>query len=373
MNRRAFLFIILTLAAALLLWRVWPGHGEDAKDSKAGAAPVRVVVAAAAAVPMADRIDALGTLQAENAAALTVNVSEPVVAINFQEGQPVKKGDVLIQLDDAAERATLEETHRAYKRYSGLVQNNAASVARQEEERSRMEIAQAAVNDRRIVAPFDGIAGLRRINLGDMATPGTVVTTVDQIDPLEVLFSVPESFLSMMRPGLTIEARSQAFPGEFFKGEVVAVDTRIDTETRSLSAKAEIPNPDLKLRPGMLMNIAIIRNQRQALAVPEAALLSRGERQSVLVVDPEGKVTSREIEIGARQVGYVEVLKGLKPGENVIVEGLQKARPGAKVDVAKVITIAETIRETYDSTIPRKQEAMRNAGVMAKPAAGSAP
>lgn len=317
-----------------------------------------VIVAAVEKLPLADRISAIGTAHADEDAVLTAKVTEKVRSINFEEGQFVKAGTVLVQLDDAAEQATLNEASRSYDRYKALSKSSAASVARRDEEEASMLVARAAVKDRQIVAPFDGIVGLRQVSAGDLVTPGMEITTIDAVDPIKLEFTVPETFLAALKPGMEIEARTEAFPDETFSGTVTAIDSRVNPQTRAITAKADIQNADGRLRPGLLMSVDIIRDAHEALVVPELALVSLGERQFVMTVDAEGKAVQTPIETGVRRPGFVEVLSGLKEGDKIIVEGLLKAHPGTPVQVQGEKTIAGTIGDAWQSALPRKREAI---------------
>lgn len=327
--------------------------------------PGTVQVQPVAEMPFEDRIEAIGTAQANESTALTSNVSETVKAIYFEEGQFITKGTVIAQLHDDEEQANWAEARKTYNRTAELVRSAALSIARQDQDRARLDVAQAQINDRKIVAPFDGILGMRTLSVGDIVNPGTVITTLDDVDPIKLEFSVPETFLSVLETGMAIRARSVAWPGVPFKGIILAINPRVDPVTRAIPIKATIPNPDGKLRAGMLMAVDIIKNTRTSLAVSEEALVSQGASKIVMIVGPADKdgiadVEARPVNIGARAPGYVEILSGLKPGEKVIVEGIVKAHPGAKVRVVGEKTIQGTVNRALDSAVPGKQEELRD-------------
>ncbi len=243
--------------------------------------PGNVMAQTVALMPFADRIEALGTATANESTSITSNVSETVRAITVSEGQFVTKGTVLVQLQDDEERAGLIEAEKAFNRSATLVRTSAISPARLDADRARLDIARAQVADRQILAPFDGILGLRSISAGDVVAPGAMITTIDDIDPIKVEFSIPESYVGSVAPGQVIEARSEAYRGKIFSGLVTAIDPRVDPATRALRLKAEIPNPDGKLRAGMLLKTEIRRDERQQLAVSEEAIISMGTQKSV--------------------------------------------------------------------------------------------
>lgn len=314
--------------------------------------------------PFADRIEALGTAQSNESTALTSNVTETVSEILFEEGQFVTKGTVLVKLHEDQEHASLIEAEKAYNRAVQLRKTSAVADARVDAERARLDVARAQVRDRQIAAPFDGVLGLRSISVGDIVNPGTVITTIDDVDPIKLEFSVPENYVSAVKVGMNIEAKSDAYRGAVFHGVITAIDPRIDPITRSLKIKAAIANDDGRLRAGMLLVTQIVNNVRETLAVSEEALVSMGVKKSVMVLgtaegDGDAKVwpvEAREVTIGARMPGYVEVLSGLKAGDQVVVDGVIKAQPGSKVKIASEKPIEATIERALQNAVPGKQD-----------------
>ena len=193
--------------------------------------------------------------------------------------------------------------------------------------------ARVRSGDRRIIAPFSGIVGTRRISVGALVSPGPVVTTLDNISKVKLDFSIPETFMTSLQPGLDIEAGASAYPGEISKGKVVAVESRIDPVTRSVSVRAVIDNTDVHLRPGMLMIVQLIKDRRESLMIPEAALLAESDQQFVFTIDNQNVVTRLKVVIGRRRAGSVEISEGLHEGYIVVKEGLQDLRPGSKVTI----------------------------------------
>jgi membrane fusion protein (multidrug efflux system) len=171
---------------------------------------------------------------------------------------------------------------------------------------------------------------LRRVSVGTLISPGDVITTLDDTSVIKLDFSVPENFLASLREGLSIRATAPAYPGRSFTGSVSSIDSRVDLTTRSVTVRALLANLDGALKPGMFLNVALANDEREALVIPEEALTPEAERQYVFVVT-EGKVSRREVRIGGRRPGSVEVVAGLSAGERVIVEGTQKVRDGASV------------------------------------------
>lgn len=309
--------------------------------------PRTVVVAKVGKEVFADRLEAIGTVNARESVNVTAKVQGIIRSIYFDDGQTVRQGEEIAAIDSGeqtaqlnVELANLEQQRKELERTLGLARENHISQARVDEQTAALKKAEANVaaarvraGDRLISAPFSGVVGTRRISVGALVTPGTVVTTLDDISKVKLDFSVPETFLAALKPGLPIEAVSSAYTGAVFKGEVIAVDSRIDPETRSITIRAEIDNSDLRLRPGMLMVVDLIKDQRESLMIPEAAVQPENDSQFVFVVGADQTAKKTEIKIGRRRAGFVEVLAGLKEGDMVVREGLQDLRSGTKVEV----------------------------------------
>jgi membrane fusion protein (multidrug efflux system) len=308
-----------------------------------------VVVATATEVAFPVTVEALGTARANEAVEVRAQISERVTAIRFEEGQHVAEGDVLVELDGtraradvAAARAALVESESQVRRAAQLREAQSLAqaeyesrLARRDSDRAALAVAESALADTRVRAPFEGRVGLRRVSVGSLVTPETTITTLDDTDPIKVDFDVPETALSRLAPGHAISARSAAWRDEVFRGTVASVDTRVDPVSRTVTARGLIANTDGRLRPGMFLSVTLLRDDVRALVVPEQALVPEQSRQYVYVVDGEGTVERREVRTGRRRPGWVEVLSGLAPGERVVAEGTQRARPGARVEVVR--------------------------------------
>jgi membrane fusion protein (multidrug efflux system) len=172
---------------------------------------------------------------------------------------------------------------------------------------------------------------LRRVSVGALISPGDVITTLDDTSVIKLDFSVPETFVSILREGLSVRATAPAYPGRTFAGKVASIDSRVDMNTRSVTVRALLANEDGALKAGMFLNVSLAKDDRQTLIIPEEALTPEAEKQFVFVV-ADGKAQRREVRIGGRSPGSVEILAGLDAGERVIVEGTQKVRDGAPVN-----------------------------------------
>ncbi|WP_395375218.1 efflux RND transporter periplasmic adaptor subunit [Marinicella sp. W31] len=312
--------------------------------------PTPVIVSTIAETSFVDEVEALGTLRANESVDLTSTVTELVTQVNFEDGQRVKKGDLLIQMNAseelaelAEENSRLAEAKRQVNRLNSLAATNAATESALDAQRSEVETAKARIQaiqsrvaQRTIVAPFDGVVGLRNISIGALAQPGTRITTIDDDTIMKLDFAVPARFLSVLQPGVTIEARARSYPDKVFSGNITSIDSRIDPVTRSIQVRAIIDNPDRLLKPGLLMRVTLQTNPRQTLVVPEEALTAVGDKSFVYVVKQDQQthtVEQRSIKIGARRAGEAEVLSGLSASEQVVVHGTVRIRPGAAVKI----------------------------------------
>ena len=325
-----------------------PGEAvaSTARPSESGRGSVAVIAAIAKAEHLVSQIHALGTARANEAVEITSKVSNLVTAVRFSDGQHVEKGRVLVELDSAQARADLAAAEAAsaesasqVKRSRELIQSRVISESQFEQleatmkaNEARVAAARSHVDDTVIRAPFAGRVGLRRVSVGSLVNSGTTITTLDDLSVIKVDFSVPENFLAGLRDGLKVSASAAAFPGRDFTGTVTGVDSRIDPVSRSITVRAAVPNTDLALKPGMFLNVTLARDSHEALMVPEAALVPEQSRQFLFVIEG-GRATRREVHIGGRQPGRVEIVAGLKAGEQVVVEGTQKVREGGEVRV----------------------------------------
>jgi membrane fusion protein (multidrug efflux system) len=344
----------VTVGLVLMLWRGGSGAGPSGPGGAAGPGAARgsmsaqagtaVIVGQAVRKQFPYELEAVGTARANEAIEVTAKTSNLVAAIRFREGQAVRRGDILVELDSAQAAADLAQAEAAlvesksqYERSVELFGTKALSQAQLDQieatlkaNRARVAAAQARLGDMIIRAPFDGRVGLRRVSVGGLVNPGTVITTLDDTSRIKVDFSVPESLVAALRPGLAMRAETNAYPGRTFEGSVASIDTRVDPVSRAFGVRAIVPNDEGLLKPGMFLTVRIVESSKEAIVVPEQALVPEEGRQFVYVV-VGGKAEKREIRIGRRRPGEVEVLEGLTANELIVNEGADKLRPGASV------------------------------------------
>jgi membrane fusion protein (multidrug efflux system) len=296
-----------------------------------------------------DTVEAIGTARARESAELTAKLTETVRRIHFEDGERVEQGQLLVELTRSEEgallgeaRAELQNAQTELERHQALNEENLVSGIELDRRqhavrlaRARLSTVQARLADRVIVAPFEGLVGLRNVSVGSIVRPDTVVATIDDVGVIKLDFPVPETELDGLEPGLEVAAHSSAFPDRDFSGKVTGLDTRVDPATRSIVVRAEIPNPRGELRPGMLLKVEVIRDRRQSRSVPSAALVPVGEQQHVYVLVEGGTVDRVPVTIGQRTPRFVEVTEGLDVGDEVVVHGTIKLRPGARVKVRR--------------------------------------
>lgn len=336
----------ISVLMPILVWLSVPNTWAAKPGGTPSATPV--VVAETRIQPLSERVEALGTLQANESVAITSQVTETISVVHFDDGQRVRAGDPLVEMTSAEEHALLEEARvrareaeRQYDRVKSLVAQRSASESLLDERRRDLDTARALlaaiesrVADRFIKAPFDGVLGLRNVSPGALVEPGDRITTLDDDRLMKLDFSVPSVHLASLQPGLGIEATSSAFGARLFKGVVRGIDSRIDPVTRSVRVRAILPNPDFRLKPGLLMRVELMLDPREALTVPEAAILHRGQEHFVMRVSEgeTGLMAERiQIRIGTRLPGWVEVRDGLEPEDRVVTEGQEKIRPGQPI------------------------------------------
>jgi membrane fusion protein (multidrug efflux system) len=320
---------------------------EGDSQSPTANAAVAVVTAAATVQSMGIEIEAVGTTRANESVQVTSKASNVVTAIRFSDGDEVSRGEVLVEMDDAQAQAALAEAQAGladsqsqYDRSRDLVTQEALSQADLDQieaqvkaGQARVAAAQASLDDTVIRAAFDGRTGFRQVSVGSFVSPGTLITTLDDTSIIKLDFTVPENFLFMLRRGLAVSALSAGLPNREFTGEVTNMESRVDPVTRSITVRAEIPNADGALRQGMFMTVVLDGEAEPTLMVPEAAIVPEQGRIYVFVVRNDA-VERREVRIGKRRPGEVEVVEGLVENDRVIVEGTQNVRDGSVVEEA---------------------------------------
>lgn len=330
-------------------------------------APLPVIVAPVEERTLNSDIQALGTLQANETAHLTSHISAIISRIHFDDGQRVKAGEVLVELTNHEQVAELEEARvaladaeRQLQRTKKLVDNRFVSAQELDGRQREFEVTQARLNavearlaDRLIKAPFAGVVGLRQISIGTLLSPGTQVTTLLDDSVMKLDFSIPETLMAQLRPGLGILATAAAFPGRTFVGNIVSLDNRVDPVTRAIRVRAILNNRERVLRSGMLMSVSVASAPRQTLVIPEEALLPLGDKQFVMRLEGSADAPYAQrvrVEIGERLPGIVEITSGLAIDEQVVTHGGFRLASGQPVRIKAEVAAGESVRAALSAS-----------------------
>lgn len=348
--------LAMLLALGLLFGGVFGWKAYQASVTAAARAAMKPAAATISSTTVAEEswqisVASVGTLNAIQGVDVSAEVSGVVAVINFESGQSVKAGDLLIQQDSDAEQAELRalEAQRTlarldYERATGLEQRSALSQAQLDHARSeldsltaRVEAQRANIARKAIRAPFAGELGIRLVNVGQFLSPGTPIVTLQRLDALYVDFNVPERYLQSIGVGRAIEITTAAFPDQVFAGTITAISPKVDDKTRNLQVRAELPNRENRLRPGMFARVAVHVGQPEpVLTLPRTAIAFYPYGESVFVILGAGDALTaerRHVTTGTVREGRVQILSGLEPGERVVSAGQLKLRSGQPVIV----------------------------------------
>ncbi len=343
----AALAVLLVGAAAY--WVFFRSSDPANAVAPPGGAAVVVEASKVLVQPVDREVGVIGTLRSEDSIVMRPEIAGVVTAIGFKEGQPVRKGQTLVSLDGSIYQAELAQAQASLtlsqannQRAAELLAKGAASQRTRDESLSKMRmdeasvaLARARLDKTRIAAPYDGVAGLRKVAVGDYVTPGQELVTLDVIDPIKLEFRVPEIYLSQVAIDQTVRFQLDALPGRSFEARVYAIDPQVDVNGRSLAIRARAENHDKALRPGLFAraDLAIARHEN-AIMIPEEAIMPEGTDHFVYrIVD--GKAAMIQVKPGVRRDNMVEVVDGLRPSDTVVTAGQLKLREGAAVSVRK--------------------------------------
>ncbi|TAH34283.1 MAG: efflux RND transporter periplasmic adaptor subunit [Alphaproteobacteria bacterium] len=378
-NKKTLYFLIFLTFLALAVYfkdQLFPilsgvkGSGTAATPAAAApagqmpATPVETVVLQLK--PMAAEVKAVGTLQADESVILKPEVAGRIAQIHFKEGESVKKDQVLISLDDSLYRAELQESiasrdlaKQIYERSRALFDKGTGTANARDDNRLKWQAAEASVNLSRarlakmqLLAPFDGVIGVRSVSVGDYVAPGQDLAGITKLDPLKLDFRIAETYLNNVQVGQKINLTTATMQGQVFTAEIYAIDPQIDAETRSVILRAYVPNHDQVLRPGAFAQISIpLGNQLTALMIPEQSVIPTGGSQFVYKV-VDGKAVNTTIKTGFRDQGLVQVTEGLSEGDEVVTAGQMKIRDGAPVSAIRAAMPAPADKKEPDGEAP---------------------
>ena len=342
----------LMVLAAVLKVTLADDKGGAGGPGRGGPGGRGQAVAEAIATPreFADQIRVLGVARSKRSVNITSSTTELITRVMFTDGQRVAAGAPLVELQAREEdadliqaRAQLLQAQREYDRYKVLAERGVAPRGTAEQAETALQSARAAVaasearrGDRILRAPFAGVLGLTTVTPGTLISPGSVITTLDDTSAIRVDFPLPERYLGALQVGTPLSASADAYAGETFEGRIALLDTRVNEQTRAVIARAEFANPGNRIRPGMMMRVAVHQGRRQSLSVPEAAVQYEGQGAFVYrIARGENGTTAQRVEVqtGAVEGGFVEILSGLDNNDHVVASGLNRIQPGAPVTV----------------------------------------
>jgi membrane fusion protein (multidrug efflux system) len=316
------------------------------KPAASAAARSPVEVAAASVKRMSDDISAIGTLLSDESVQIAAETSGRISEILFKEGDKVEAGAVLFNLDDSLlgaqlvdARARLKLAQANYDRTAALRKSGNAAQSTLDQTVSELAVTQSVLDlvfaqheKLSIKAPFPGVLGLRSVSPGAYVAAGTALVNLEKIDRLKVTFSVPEIYLERLAVGQRVEVSADAMPGAKFEGTVYAIDPAIDVNGRAIKVRATLDNRDGRLRPGLLARILVKGTPRDAVTVPEAALVPRGDDLLIYKAD-NGKALEVKVRTGRRESGFVEIIDGIAAGDEVVTAGQHRLRDGSNVEI----------------------------------------
>ncbi|MBL9172815.1 MAG: efflux RND transporter periplasmic adaptor subunit [Verrucomicrobiales bacterium] len=322
------------------------GGNSSAAAAKAGGMGIQVVAVPALKRPVNESVSLVGTVVPNEMIEVKAETDGTVGEIRFKEGERVAQGDLLVALDDTKAAAQLKEAESrltlartSFARVEQLYKDRLiaqseydAASAESAEKAAIVDVKRRELRDTRVIAPFAGITGARLVSPGQVISKNTRLTWLVDLDTVKVEVEVPERYLSQLKVGQPVEFRVAAFPKDSFKGEIYFISPQLDPGNRTALVKARIPNGDAKLRGGMFASLDLgLQLRDAALVIPEPAIINNGDATFVFVVTPTNTAALKPVKIGLRLSGSVEVLDGMVEGERVVVEGIQKLRPGVPV------------------------------------------
>lgn len=336
----------LVIAAAAAVALLLAGCGGNARGAGFAMPPMPVEAGEVVRRPIEDRLEVVGSIEALAAVTVVGEIDALVETLPFGEGKTIRKGDLIAQLDGgqlaaevaraealrAQSKATFERVKSIVGQGAGAPQDLDDAAAALKVADANLDLARARFAKTRIVAPFDGVVGSRRVSIGTFLRAGQPITDLANVDEMRVIFSVPERFLGEVHPGASVTVSTPAYPDTSLPGQIIAVDPMIDQSTRTARVVARVQNPGRRYRPGMSANIsAVLRTHENALTIPNEAVFGSEGRTFVYVIGPDSTVHRTAVTLGTRTPEIVEVLRGLPHGAHVVKSGHQKLFEGGKV------------------------------------------
>lgn len=345
---KALFPLICFVLFGLCIYLYLPESQGQQNTRNANATPVQAHQVAISR--QANIIESLGTARANQAVTLVSAQSDYIKNIFFDDGDTVKKGQLLVELQDAEEKTRVEELEillkeekRKLKRLQQLAKTQATARSALDEqeasyEATKTQLASAKIKlaEMKLYAPFSGKLGLREVSTGTFVNTSTEITTLDDTSVIKTDFNVPEKYLAQIAIGMTVTATSPAYPTKTFSGKVSHIASRIDAATRSIKITANFDNKDNMLRTGMLLYTQLELSAQNTLMVPEKSLIPQQDKHFVYVIN-DNVIEKRQVTIGLRRGGWVAIGSGLSEGEQIVTEGIIKVRPNSQVTIKEML------------------------------------
>jgi membrane fusion protein (multidrug efflux system) len=308
--------------------------------------PMPVEVAVVTEQTLSDKFNAVGTIEAIEEVTVVSEIEGIVTEIPFEEGTYVKRGDLILKLDDSQYESELiraeavySQSQSTYNRIKSIVDQKAGTQQDLDDALASLKVAEANLklaktmfDKTEITAPFDGLIGSRKISIGTFLRAGQPITEMANLSELRVSFSSPEKYLAQLKRGAEVTLSTPVYPGHEVKGRIIAIEPILDSETRTALITARVQNPGQKFRSGMSANISVVLSERpKALTIPSEAVWANGNQSFVYVVQPDSTVAPVPVGLGLQLTKVVEVTNGLEQNMQVVTAGHQKLFPGAKV------------------------------------------
>jgi membrane fusion protein, multidrug efflux system len=350
------LFLAIVIGFGFVKFTQIQGFITMAKSGAFEPPPTAVTTDVAKQSEWQPTLESVGTATAVNGVTVSTDLAGIVRQIAFESGNKVRAGDLLVRLDTTQEEAQLHQSEAqrdfvavTLKRDKDLVEKHAISQSDYDNAEAAYRQGQAAVDQfnaliarKTLRAPFDGVAGIRQVNLGQYLKEGDPIVALQAFDPIYVNFSLPQQDLGKLAVGQPVGLHVDAFAGQSFDGAITAINSMVDQATRNIQVQATFKNPDWRLRPGMFAKVSVIMSEKQdVVAIPATAIHYAPYGDSIFVVselkDPQGKeykgVKEQFIKIGQSRGDMIAIVSGLKPGEEVVTSGVFRLKSGARVSV----------------------------------------
>jgi membrane fusion protein (multidrug efflux system) len=332
----AFLFSLITISCS----------DDEGSGGQFSMPPMPAEVVTVKMKKMTDTFEAVGTIEAIEEITVVSEIDAVIKSLPFKEGSFIKQGELIAQLDDAQLKAEFartealyEQSKANYNRIKVLAEKDLSStqefddaIAALKVAEANLEFTKARLSKTKILVPFDGIIGTRKVNVGDFIRAGEEITELANLNNLRVLFSVPERYLADLKTNSPIVIYSSVFPGYQVAGKIIAIEPILNSETRNVNVVGYLKNPGQKFRSGMSANIVVALSERpNALIIPNQAVFANGDQSFVYVVQNDSTVSQVPVTLGLQLSDVVEVVNGLQSGMQVVQAGHQKLYPGAKI------------------------------------------